>query len=287
MTRTQKSQTTALSPALRPSRIGRAVGHLVLIAGAVVILMPFAWMITTSLKSPGGVHLPPYLWPSKFDASNYSKTLETGDFARYYFNSTIVTGATVAGQVVLASMAGYAFARLRFPGRNVLFGIVMATMMVPVYVTIVPRYLTVNSLGWLDSYPGLIVPQLVTPFGVFLTRQYYLSMSKSYEETAMIDGAGRIRVWWSIAMPMSAPIMAVLGIFGFLFAWNDFLWPLVVVTDDHMRTVQLGLAMFSGRYGTQWTLLAAGSLVATLPALVAFLVGQRWLIRGITLGDLK
>jgi multiple sugar transport system permease protein len=275
------------SPVLRPSRLGRLSSHVVLIAGALVILMPFAWMITTSLKSPGEVHLPPYLWPSSFDASNYSKALETGNFGRYYLNSTIVTGAVVAAQVMLSSMAGYAFARLKFPGKGLLFGLVMATMMVPIYVTLVPRYLTIRSLGWLDSYPGLIVPQIVTPFGIFLTRQYYLSMSKSYEEAALIDGAGRIRVWWSIAMPMSAPVMAVLGIFGFLFAWNDFLWPLVVVTDENMRTVQLGLAMFSGRYGTQWTLLAAGSLVATLPALLAFLAGQRWLIRGITLGDVK
>jgi len=275
------------SPVLRPSRFGRLSSHVVLIAGALVILMPFAWMITTSLKSPGEVHLPPYLWPSSFDVSNYSKALETGNFGRYYLNSTIVTGAVVAAQVVLSSMAGYAFARLKFPGKGLLFGLVMATMMVPIYVTLVPRYLTIRSLGWLDSYPGLIVPQIVTPFGIFLTRQYYLSMSKSYEEAALIDGAGRIRVWWSIAMPMSAPVMAVLGIFGFLFAWNDFLWPLVVVTDEKMRTVQLGLAMFSGRYGTQWTLLAAGSLVATLPALLAFLAGQRWLIRGITLGDVK
>lgn len=274
-------------PALRTSRAGRLTAHLLLIAGAIVILMPFAWMITTSLKSQGKVHLPPYLWPNQFEVSNYSKALESGDFARYYFNSTIVTGAIVAAQVVLSSMAGYAFARLRFPGRGLLFAVVMATMMVPIYVTIVPRFLVIRDLGWLNSYPGLIVPQLVTPFGIFLMRQYYLSMSKSYEEAALIDGAGRVRVWWSIVVPMSAPVMAVVGIFGFLFAWNDFLWPLVVITDDRMRTVQLGLAMFSGRYGTQWTLLAAGSLVATLPALVAFLIAQRWLIRGITLGDLK
>jgi multiple sugar transport system permease protein len=272
---------------VRTSRTGPVAAHLLLVAGAIVILMPFAWMITTSLKSPGEVHLPPYLWPTSFDTSNYSRALETGDFGRYYFNSTVVTGAVVAGQVMLASMAGYAFARLRFPGRGLLFGVVMATMMVPIYVTLVPRFMTVRDLGWLDSYPGLIVPQLVTPFGVFLTRQYFLSLSPSFEEAALIDGAGRLRVWWSIAMPMSAPVMAVLGIFGFLFAWNDFLWPLVVVTDDNMRTVQLGLAMFSGRYGTQWTLLAAGSLVATLPALVAFLIGQRWLVRGIAMGDFK
>ena len=267
-------------------RWGRALSHLLLIAGALVILMPFAWMITTSLKSPGKVHLPPYLWPNTFDTSNYAKALQVGDFPRYYFNSTVVTGGRrVPGRTRIDG--GLRVRWLRFPGRNVLFGVVMATMMVPIYVTLVPRYMVVRDLGWLDSYAGLIVPQIVTPFGTFLTRQYFLSMSPSIEDAAMIDGASRLRVWWSIAMPMSAPVMAVLGIFGFLFAWNDFLWPLVVVSDDRMRTVQLGLATFSGRYGTQWTLLAAGSLVATLPALLAFLAGQRWLIRGIAMGDFK
>ena len=252
-----------------------------------MIVLPFLWMITTSLKSPANVHLPPYLWPNSFDTSNYARALEADDFTRFYFNSTIMTGAIVAGQVLLSSMAGYAFARLRFPGKGILLAIVLATMMVPVYVTLVPSYLIVRWFGWIDTYQALIVPRLVSAFGIFLMRQFYLSMSPAYEEAALIDGASRFRVWWSVALPMSAPALATLGIFAFLFAWNDFLWPLVVINDPDMRTVQLGLAMFSGRYGTQWTLLAAGSLVATLPALLAFLAGQKWLVKGISTGDLK
>jgi multiple sugar transport system permease protein len=145
----------------------------------------------------------------------------------------------------------------------------------------------VRWFGWLDTYQGLIVPRLVSAFGIFLMRQYYLALSPEYEEAALIDGASRFRIWWSIALPMSTPALATLGIFAFLFAWNDFLWPLIITTDPDLRTVQLGLAMFTGRYGTQWTLLAAGSLIATLPAIIVFLSGQRWLIRGISMGDLK
>jgi multiple sugar transport system permease protein len=229
--------------------------------------------------------MPPYLFPSTFDWSNYSRAFSADDFSRFYLNSSVMTGGIVSGQVLLSSMAGYAFARLRFPGRGILFGVVLATMMMPVYVTLVPSYLIVRTLGWLDSYTGLIVPRLVSPFGIFLMRQYYLSLSSDFEEAALIDGASRFRVWWSVALPMSAPALATIGIFAFLFSWNDLLWPLIITTDPDLRTVQLGLAMFSGRYGTQWTLLAAGSLVATLPAILAYLVGQRWLVRGIALGS--
>jgi multiple sugar transport system permease protein len=258
--------------------------HLLLLVGAFLILLPLLWMLTTSLKSPGDVHIPPYLIPVTFDWSNYSRAFAADDFPRFYVNSAVMTGGIVAGQVLLSSAAGYAFARLRFPGRGLLFGLVLATMMMPVYVTLVPSYLIVRTLGWLDSYTGLIVPRLVSPFGIFLMRQYYLSLSSDFEEAAMIDGASRLRVWWSVALPMSVPALATIGIFAFLFSWNDLLWPLIITTDPDLRTVQLGLAMFSGRYGTQWTLLAAGSLVATLPAIIAYLVGQRWLVRGIALG---
>jgi multiple sugar transport system permease protein len=267
--------------------VRQATIHLLLLAGGFVILLPLLWMITTSLKSSGNVHLPPYLVPTEFDWSNYTRTLEAASFPRFYLNSAIMTGGIVAGQVILSSMAGYAFARLDFPGRGFLFGVVLATMMMPVYVTLVPSYLVVRWFGWLDTYQGLIVPRLVSAFGIFLMRQYYLALSPEYEEAALIDGASRFRIWWSIALPMSTPALATLGIFAFLFAWNDFLWPLIITTDPDLRTVQLGLAMFTGRYGTQWTLLAAGSLIATLPAIIVFLSGQRWLIRGISMGDLK
>lgn len=268
-------------------RSSQALLHLILMGGGVVILLPVLWMMTTSLKSPGEVHLPPYLLPASFEWSNYARTFEADSFGRYYLNSSIMSGAIVAGQVMTSAMAGYVFARLRFPGRGVLFGLVLVTMMMPVYVTLVPSYLIVRSLGWLDSYAALIVPRLVSPFGIFLMRQYFLSLSPEFEEAALIDGASRVRVWSSIALPMSAPALATVGIFAFLFSWNDLLWPLITTTDPDLRTVQLGLTQFTGRYGTQWTLLAAGSFVATLPALVAFLVGQRWLIRGISMGITK
>ncbi|HLF43008.1 MAG TPA: carbohydrate ABC transporter permease [Acidimicrobiia bacterium] len=268
-------------------RSSQATLHLLLLVGGFVILLPLLWMLTTSLKSPGQVHLPPYLFPQSFEWSNYQKAFAADEFSRFYLNSAVMTGGIVAGQVVLSSMAGYAFARLRFPGRNVLFGLVLATMMMPVYVTLVPSFLIVKTLGWLDSYTGLIAPRLVSPFGIFLMRQYYLSLSSDLEQAALIDGASRFRVWWSIALPLSVPALATVGIFAFLFAWNDLLWPLIITTDPDLRTVQLGLAMFTGRYGTQWTLLAAGSLIATLPAIIAFLFGQRWLIRGVSMQSTK
>jgi len=268
-------------------QVAVATRHLLLIVGGVVILVPLLWMLTTSLKSPGEVHLPPYLIPTSFEWSNYAEAFRVDQFDRFYLNSAVMTGGIVAGQVIFSSAAGYAFARLRFPGRGILFAVVLATMMMPVYVTLIPSYLIVRTFGWLDTYTGLIVPRLVSPFGIFLMRQYYLSLSADFEEAALVDGASRFRVWRSVALPMSAPALATVGIFAFLFSWNDLLWPLIITTDPDMRTVQLGLAMFSGRYGTQWTLLAAGSLIATLPAIVAFLVGQRWLVRGIALGASK
>jgi multiple sugar transport system permease protein len=176
---------------------------------------------------------------------------------------------------------------LRFPGRNVLFFLVLATMMIPVYVTLIPSYLLVRDLGWLDSYQGLIVPRLVSAFGIFLMRQHYLSIPKDLEEAALLDGASRLKIWWSIMVPLSGPAMATLGIFSFLFAWNDFLWPLIVTTSPDMRTVQLGLANFTGRYGTNWTLLMAGAVTATIPALVVFAIGQRWFVRGSVMSGVK
>jgi multiple sugar transport system permease protein len=269
------------------TRRGRLVVHLLLLGGLVVVLVPFLWMVTTSLKSPGAVHQAPYLLPTQLEWSNYLRAWQADDFARYYINTALMAGFIVAGQTLLSSAAGYAFARLDFPGRTVLFWIVLATMMVPIYVTLIPSYLIVRGLGWLDSFPALIVPRLVSAFGIFLMRQFYLSLPAELEEAAMVDGASRLRVWWSIALPMSLPALATLGIFSFLFAWNDFLWPLIVTTSPDMRTVQLGLAMFSGRYGTQWTLLAAGSVTATIPAVLAYLIGQRWLLRGITVEGQK
>lgn len=272
----------------RNCRLDRRVAvHLVLVAGAVVVLVPFLWMITTALKGPRAVHLAPHLIPVRFEWHNFVEAWQAADFARYYLNSTVMAVGITAGQLLFSSLAGYAFARLRFPGRDLLFWVVLATMMVPVYVTLVPSYLVVRELGWLDSYPALIVPRLVSAFGIFLMRQHYLTIPRDLEDAALLDGSSRLRIWWSIFLPLSGPAVATLGIFAFLFAWNDFLWPLIVTTSPDMRTVQLGLVMFSGRYGTQWTLLMAGTVTATIPALVAFAIGQRWFVRGIAATGVK
>jgi multiple sugar transport system permease protein len=261
--------------------------HIALIAGALVILTPFMWMITTALKQPRKVHLPPYIVPVHFEWHNFVDAWQADNFARFYLNSAVMAVGITAGQLLFSSLAGYAFARLRFPGRTVLFWIVLATMMVPVYVTLIPSYLIVRDLGWLDSYPALIVPRLVSAFGIFLMRQHYLSIPRDLEEAALLDGSSRIRIWWTVFVPLSGPALATLGVFSFLFAWNDFLWPLIMTTSPSMRTVQLGLAMFSGRYTTQWTLLMAGAVTATVPALVAFAIGQRWFVRGIAATGVK
>jgi multiple sugar transport system permease protein len=281
-------QREAAQPAMRRRSLSaRLVIHLALLTGVVVVIVPFLWMITTSLKPPRLVHLAPYIVPTHFEWRNYLDAWQTDNFARFYLNSAIMAIGITAGQLLLASLAGYAFARLHFPGRNVLFFLVLATMMVPVYVTLIPSYLIVRSFGWLDSYQALIIPRLVSAFGIFLMRQHYLTIPRDLEEAALLDGASRLRIWWNIIVPLSGPAMATLGIFSFLFAWNDFLWPLIVTSSPDMRTVQLGLAMFTGRYGTQWTLLMAGAVTATIPALIAFMIGQRWFVRGIAMTGMK
>jgi len=249
--------------------------------------MPFLWMLTTSLKPVRLTYTPPYLIPTHFEWHNYTKAWHAAPFARFYFNSLIMTLVITTGNLLLGAMAAYAFARLRFPGRNVIFLIFLGTMMVPFHVTLIPSYLIVNYLGWIDTYQALTVPRLVSAFGIFLLRQYFMTIPLELDEAALIDGCSRWGVLWRIILPLSKPAISALLIFSFLFAWNDFLWPLVVTNDPAMRTIQLGLAMFQGKYGTQWTLLMAGAVTATLPGILVFFLGQRQFIEGIALTGLK
>ena len=279
--------TTGARTRLARVKWGNVLIHVALIAGALVMIVPFLWMLTLSLKPAALTHQPPYLIPTRFELANYEAAWQAAPFARYYFNSIVMTAGIVLGQVLLSSLAAYAFARLRFPGREVLFLVFLATMMVPFHVILIPSYLIIDRLGWNDSYAALIVPRMVSAFGIFLLRQYYQGIPRELDEAAMIDGASRLGIWWRIILPLSGPGLATLGIFAFMFAWNDFLWPLVVINDPNMRTVQLGLAMFQGRYGTQWTLLMAGTVTATLPTLLVFLFGQRWFIQSVAQSGVK
>lgn len=266
---------------------GVLLTHAALLIGGFLAAMPFLWIVTTALKPPRKLFAQPLLIPTYFHWQNFVDAWNAAPFARFLLNSTVMTLAIVLGQTLLSAMAGYALARMRFPGRNALFLVILGTLMVPFPVTLIPSYLVVNGLGWVDTYQALIVPRLVSAFAVFLFRQFFLSLPLEIEEAATIDGASRARIFWRIALPLSGPVIAASAVFSFLFAWNDFLWPLVVTNSTEMRTIQVGLAFFTGRYGTQWTLLMAGTLLAALPAILVFLAAQRRFVEGIVTSGLK
>ena len=264
-----------------------ALVHLLLLTGGGAVVLPFLWTITTSLKPLKMTYSPPYIIPTHFEWKNYVVAWEAAPFPRFYLNTTIMAVSIVIGQLTLCSMAAYAFARLKFPGRDLLFLVFLGTMMVPFHVTLIPAYLIVHWLGWVDTYQALIVPRLVSAFGIFLLRQYFLTIPNELDEAALLDGCSKLGVLWHIILPLSQPALSALAIFAFLFAWNDFLWPLIVTNDPLMRTIQLGLAMFQGKYGTRWTYLMAGTVTATVPGIIIFLIGQKRFIEGVALSGLK
>lgn len=262
--------------------------HLFIYILAFFTAAPFIWMILTSVKDMGEIYVyPPKWFPSVVHFDNYAKVFEAAPFSRYYLNSIIVALLVTLGQLITCSMAAYAFARLKFWGRNVLFFIFLGTMMIPYNVTMIPSFMVLYWLGWVDSYQALIVPGLASAFGVFLLRQFFITIPKELEEAAVIDGAGKFTILRKIIVPLSKPALATLAIFTFMGVFNDFIWALIVINSESMRTVQLGLAIFRDRYLTQWDLLMAGSVTAVLPILIVFFFAQKYFIKGITLSGLK
>lgn len=264
-----------------------AVRQMLLLCGALVITAPFLWTLTTSLKPIRQTFDPPYLYPIHFEWRNYLEAWHAAPFARYYLNSAVMTFGIVAGQIVFSAMSAYAFARLRFPGRDALFLMFLGTMMVPFYVLLIPSYLIVERLGWVDTYWALVVPRVVSAFGIFLMRQSFLSVPRELDEAALIDGCSRFGILWRIVLPLSRPAIVTLGVFAFLFSWNDFLWPMIVSRSPEMYTIQVGLQTFMGKYGTLWVNLMAGVVTSTLPAVLLFLLAQSYLVKGIATSGLK
>ncbi len=262
--------------------------HIFIYAGALLTVAPFLWMVLTSLKGLGEIlAYPPTFLPETFHFDNYVQAFRTASFGRYYLNTFIVAVSCTLGQLMTCSMAAFAFARLRFWGRDALFLLFLGTMMIPGQVTMIPTFIILYWLGWIDTYWALVVPGLASAFGTFLLRQFFLTIPRELEDAAYIDGCSRFGVLWRIILPLSRPALATLAIFIFMYFFNDFLWPLIVVNSEEMRTVQLGLAVFRDRYLTQWDLLMAGSVTATLPILLIFFVAQKYFIKGITLSGLK
>ncbi len=289
------------APRLLPA-LGSVLRHVALLAGALVMLLPFLWMISTSLKPADQLFAVPPVWiPRELHFDTYARAMGSGNFGRYALNSLVLAVANTLTNVCLAALAGYAFARLEFPGRRFLFVLVLATLMIPYQVTIIPLFVIIRhiplfggndligegGIGWMNSYWGLIVPGAVGAFGIFLLRQSFQTLPADLEDAARIDGAGEFRIFWQIMFPLALPALATLAIFSFQAGWNAFLWPLLITTTDDMRTVQLGLTVFVQQYSTQWDQLMAATVVATLPMIAAFAFGQRLLVRGIAFTGLK
>jgi multiple sugar transport system permease protein len=276
-------------PVRRRWRLPFSPWHLVLIPATIVLIAPFVWLIITSIETPAeALHFPPILVPHRLDFANYSQALQAAPFGRFFINSAVVTVTTVISNLVLCSLAGYAFARYRFLGRGLLFVLIMATLMVPFQVTMIPQFIITKWLGvhllasvGINHIGALILPNAATAFGVFFLRQFFRTLPIEYEEAARVDGASRLKVLWRVVLPLSVPALATLAALTFIDSWNSFLWPLIAVTSTNQMTLPLGLATFQSAHSTEWTLLMAGNVMSLAPMIVIFFAAQRYFVRSV------
>lgn len=276
--------------------------YAVLLVVAIVMCAPFIWMFMSSVKPNEDIFAyPPSWFPSRITFQHYEKALLHSAFARYFFNSLVVAGTAAILNLFFCSLAGYAFAKLDFFGRDAIFMLLLGTMMIPVHVTLVPLFiitkrvpfcggnnaLGLGGTGLINTYGGLILPYLLSVFGVFMTRQFFSTVPDELRESARMDGAGEFAIYLRIMLPLIKPVLAALAIFVFTTAWDDFLWPLVITNSDFMRTVQLGLQIFHSQHTADWGPLMAATVVVTLPVLIVFMSGQRYFIDSIATTGLK
>ena len=264
---------------------GAVVLHILLLLGSLIMLTPFIFMLLVSLL-PKTAFLSRNFDLSQISLRNYVDTFHAFPFGRFYLNSIIVATCTTLLQILTASLAAFAFARLRFRGREAIFLLYLTTLMIPFQVTMIPNFILIRYLRWYDTYQALILPASFSVFSTFLLRQYFLGLPLDLDEAARMDGANSWRIWSQIIMPLSGPVLATLAIFNFQGAWNDFLWPLIVTNSEAMRTIPIGLSSFQGQYSTEWHLLMAGSVIALLPVLIIYTFRQNWFVRGITLSGM-
>jgi multiple sugar transport system permease protein len=264
--------------------------YTVVTLGFLAVITPFVWMVLGSFKPEGELlRVPPTWWPESPTLDNYRELFSKGIFPRSFFNSTIVAIVVTAANVTFCSMVGYALAKLRFRGKKLVFGLVMGTLMIPGMVTFVPLFVLVANLGLVDTYPGLILPFLVTPFGVFLMRQFILDLPDDLLDAGRVDGASELRIFRQIILPLRGPGLATLGILTFLGSWNNFLWPLVVAQTEEHYTLPVALALFSKNQQVtpNYGLLLAGATVVVVPVIIVFLIFQRRFIEGVATTGIK
>jgi multiple sugar transport system permease protein len=271
-----------------PSR-ATIVLYVILFLGLLLMVAPFIWMVLGSFKAQNEfLRTPPTWLPEQPTLDNFERLFSKLAFPRFFFNSTVVAAAITVGNLIFAPMLGYALAKIRFKGKRILLLLVLATLMLPAAATLIPLFVLMSSLNLVNTYPGLILPFLAGPFGVFLTRQFFAGLPDELLEAARIDGANEFRIWWSVAMPLAGPILATLGILTFLGSWNSFIYPFVMAQEPEMYTLPVALATFAtGQYQSDHGMLMAGSVVLIVPVLIIFVLMQRWITEGIATTGLK
>ncbi len=290
ITQSTDQAATYSAAAARPRvRASSLVIHGVLLGGAFVLMLPLAWMLSTALKDLGAVLLVPPEWiPEVPRWSNFAEVFRTTPFARYAVNTLIITFLSVVGKILSCSLVAYSFARLRWRGRNVLFLIMLATLMLPNQVTLIPQFVMFRQLGWIDTIAPLVIPHwLGGPFLTFLLRQYFMTIPRELDDAARIDGASYFGIYWRIILPMSKPAIAAVAIFMFNASWNDFLGPLIYLHSPEKYTLAMGLRAFQDQYVTQWNLLMAASLMTMIPVVIIFFFAQKYFIQGIVFTGIK
>lgn len=287
-------QLRPVAPALRTTRpnLRRVAAErgldVLMVMLALVVLFPLLYALGTSLKSGAEVNqYPPSFWPRVLDVRNYPDALLVAPIARFLLNSFIQSGVVTLGQMVTAALAAFAFSYVEFPGRQAVFFLFLSTLMIPAEVTLIPNYLTIRSLGWLNTYPALVAPFLATAFGTFLLRQFFLTIPRELWDAGLIDGCSRRRFLVTILVPLARPAFATLAIYAFLSTWNQYLWPLLVINSQQMRTVQIGLAILQSQEAVSWGLVMAGIVLIVAPTVILFLIGYRHVVRGLTAGAVK
>lgn len=265
----------------------RAVLTLVLILGAIVMIFPFLWTLSTSLSAGAGLDATPRLIPEQPSLSAYQTLFAELPFARIIANSLGLAVATTLFQLITSSTAAYAFSRLPFRGRGVVFALYLATMMVPIQVLIVPLFVQMRDMGLVDTYLGALLPGVASAFGVFLLRQAMNGVPRELDEAATLDGAGHFRIFSTIVLPLVGPSLATLAVFSFMNSWNSFLWPLIILRSAELKTLPLALAGLQGQYTTQWDVMMAGSVISILPMLAIYLFAQRYVIQGVASSGIK
>lgn len=271
------------------ARVSAVVSHIILIFGAITMVIPFLWMLSTSFKAPGQTFVYPPQWlPDPVVAENYPNMWRALPFARFFLNSVKIASLATIGQLITCSMGAFAFSVLKFRGRDALFLGLVATLMVPYQVTLIPTFILFSKIGWVGTHLPLWVPAFWGgAFGTFLLRQFYLTIPMDLAESARIDGANIFQIFRHIYLPLSLPAMATLAIFTFMWSWNDLLNPLIYVSELDQLTLTVGMSLFQNQYGGKWTLMMAGAVVSILPILLIFFMAQKYFIRGIAMTGVK